>query len=148
TLSAATLSPEPVGADSKGDPAARRPRIISAVFATGLCAAVLPAPVTRANVVLQRVGDLVQDSVDVVARERQRRDRHHGDERDDQRVLDERLAFLGPHLRQLNPRCESLNHLALLSPLEGGVAFVLALVYRAKRFRHTRERLVCPSPSA
>src|SRR5436305_1620546 len=110
TLSAATLSPEPVGADSKGDPAARRPRIISAVFATGLCAAVLPAPVTRANVVLQRVGDLVQDSVDVVARERQRGDGHHGDERDDQRVLDERLAFLGPHLRQLNPRVQKLDH--------------------------------------
>jgi len=44
------LSPELVGADSSGDAAARRTRILSAAFATGLSAAVLPAPGTRANV--------------------------------------------------------------------------------------------------
>src|SRR5205814_8815975 len=35
------------------------------------------------------------------------------DQREDQGVLNERLTFLGLKLRQLNPRCESLNHLRL-----------------------------------
>src|SRR6476469_4887645 len=148
TLSAASRSPELVGADSSGDSAARRPRVLSAVFATFLNAAVPPAPGSRANLFLERVGDRVQDAVDVGPRKGQHRDGDHGDKRDDQRVLDERLAVLGPHLRQLNPRCQSLNHLALLSPSNVVCRSLLALVYRARRFRHTRERLVWPIPSA
>src|SRR5439155_27337557 len=59
---------------------------------------------------------------------RQAADRDHGNERDDQRVLDERLAFLGLHLRQLDPRRESLNHfLAPFLPSGVDVMFVLLL---------------------
>src|SRR5436309_705040 len=128
TLSAASLSPERVGPPSNGDSAARRPRIFSAVVATDRCVAGLPAPISRSKRVLEVVRDVLEDLLDVDTGRRQDADRDHGNERDDQRVLDERLAFLGPHLRQLNPRSESLNHfLAPFLPSGVDVMFVLLL---------------------
>src|SRR5436190_24298023 len=115
TLSAASLSPEREGPASS-DSAGRGPKTSPAALPADLYAAVLPALASLVKPVLERVGDRVQHSVDVVARERQRCDGDHGDERDDQRVLDECLAFLGPHLRQLNPRQKRLNHVGSFLP--------------------------------
>src|SRR5690242_20306875 len=72
-------------------------------------AAVLPAP-TRLSCSLDGLADGIQNAGDAVAGHLQSDDRNDRNERDDQRVLDERLTFLGPHLRQLDPCCEKLSH--------------------------------------
>src|SRR6266516_6392703 len=94
---------------------------------------------------LDVAGDLVQHAGDVVSSQGQRANSDDRDQRDNQRVLDERLAFLGPHLRQLDPRREKLNHLALLSPLEVTCLSLRSCLRGLSRYRTPAKGWCCPA---
>src|SRR3954469_1108717 len=93
----------------------------------------------------QVIADLGEDAVHLAAHERQRADERHRNQRDDQRVLHERLAFLAPEpaVERLERPDVCQNHASSCSSrLPLGVPTALTpWVYRLCSTPSTRERL-------
>src|SRR5262249_3901350 len=110
SFSAASAKPKRDDADSIGVDILIRPYVVSVVRGGRLSAVMLSAP-RLVTLRLDVLADPVQHVPDARAGQGQRCDGDDRNKRDDQGMLDKRLTFLGPHLRQLDPCRERLNHL-------------------------------------